>query len=110
MIEKRGSVRIDISLLKQYMQDHYNVYASDVVWFDGEEEGKAMRLSISLNKNFIVSIDDQMVYNGPDMIEAMNIFNSNIKELKQIWATVKTTTTKTTTQNKTTLNIKNGSL
>lgn len=83
MKDRRGSIKIDVSLLKNWVETHYNVYARDIVRINGLDNH--LVLSVSMNGNFIVSLGADMLYNGDDVAEAIRIFNLDIKGLKDIW-------------------------
>lgn len=80
---KRGDIKVDISLFRNYLETKYNVYARDNTIVNGIE--LPLVLSVSMASNFIVSLGPDMLYNGDDISEAIKIFNSNIEDLKNLW-------------------------
>lgn len=82
MKDKRGSVEIDISLLKNWIDTNYSVYARDIVTIDGVD--MPLVISVSMRTNYIVSLGTDMIYNGPDITKAFSIFNSDIDMLKTL--------------------------
>ncbi len=83
----RGTIKVDISALKNFINTHYNVYTRDMVTINGIDQPLAM--SISMNGNFIVSLGVDMLYSGDSIGEAIRIFNLDIRSLKTLWSTIK---------------------
>lgn len=83
MDDRRGTINVDASQLKEFIKNNYNVYARDVVVINGLTLPLVM--SISMETNFIVSLGVDILYSGCDISEAIKVFNSNIKGIKEIW-------------------------
>lgn len=88
MPDNRGSIKIDISLFKGWIETHYTVYARDTVKIDGEQ--LPLICSCSMNKNYIVSLDKDILYTGEDMVEAIRVFNLDIRRLYDLWVNINT--------------------
>lgn len=83
MKDRRGSITIDVSLLKNFLHNHYSVYSRDMVIINGLEH--PIMFSVSMNQNFIVSLGADMLYSGTDIAEAIRIFNLDVGGIKKLW-------------------------
>lgn len=81
--DSRGTIRVTIGTLNDFRMEHHIVYASDVVHIDGVD--RSWILSLSMAKKFVVSMEEYMMYNGPNANEAVRIFNLDVKEIKKLW-------------------------
>jgi len=86
MDDKRGSINIDVSILLNWLETHYNVYAQDVITIDSVDHHLLM--SISMKGNFIVSLGTDTLYNGDDIAKALKIFNLKVGGIKKTWKTI----------------------
>jgi len=87
MRDKRGGIRINTAAMKRWMLNQYNVYARDVVSIGGRD--LPLVLSVSMKGNYIVSLGNDILYNGKDIIESTRLFNYDIKRLRILWANIK---------------------
>jgi hypothetical protein len=84
--DHRGKIKLDISLLKNWLDTHYNVYARDYVTINGLQQ--PLVISVSMRSNFIVSLGSDILYDDNDLVEAMNIFNLKAGGIKELWTNI----------------------
>jgi hypothetical protein len=86
MKDRRGSINIDVSLLRNFIETHYNVFARDVITINGISH--QLVFSLSMGGNFIVSLGSDMLYSGKDISEAIKTFNLDIRGIRELWTNI----------------------